>query len=334
MEPQVIPTNVERPIGAKGKITLDRPEANAEVSLAAELAKLDRLCAQGRREPFFEKMTFQGDAGKRMILAMLERMGPNRALSTTHAAKITKAINRGAWRLTHQGVAFDTLGKCRDGQHRLNGFLQADPGKVITTWVYFGLDPDAFHNIDVNHLTRRAKHLLSIAKIENPKAAAAMVRVLAIAWNKAGDDEELLNLAQELDKKNPSEEQSIFVTAVKAGARTHKLPSVRSAPMAAAYYHIATHTKRPELLPVFWEKFVTGENINSSNPNVAAIYNLRQLLTTTNYSMPDLRGGSGGWQVVWRQAGAVINAWNAWIAKRRGKQIRWNELAEFPKVEG
>ena len=50
---------------------------------------------------------------------MLEHNGHNRPLTRTRVREFAEAMKRGDWQLTHQGIAFDTDGQLKDGQHRL-----------------------------------------------------------------------------------------------------------------------------------------------------------------------------------------------------------------------
>lgn len=61
--------------------------------------------------------------------AWLERNEANvRDVQQTRVDELVRAIQRGAWRLTHQGLAFDRAGRLLDGQHRLTAiFLGSTP---------------------------------------------------------------------------------------------------------------------------------------------------------------------------------------------------------------
>lgn len=314
---------------------VERPDirpVNQDQDLAKELALLRRLTEKGKVEPFFEKMRFNGVVGKRLALAMLQCQGPNRASNASHIVSITRSINDGRWRLTHQGIAFDTAGKLRDGLHRVKAFLKSNT--PVECWVYFGLDPEAFHNVDVDLLVRRAKHLISIAGLQHGSQCAATARLLAAAWNKGRDDESLMSLAVELDNDTKTGVDSAFMAAVKAGIRCKgKLPKTRPASMSAAYYMIAKNSQFADRLPLFWDKFVSGENINKTNPNVAAIYKLRTELTLGKHSKAENPGGGAGMEIGFKQAGAVILAWNAWVKRLHGRSLEWTGGTEFPGVE-
>jgi hypothetical protein len=70
----------------------------------------------------------------------------NRNLGERSADRICHDIRRNNFRLTHQGIAFDTNNMLVDGQHRLAGIVRAK--KPVTMFVCFGLSPDCRMFID------------------------------------------------------------------------------------------------------------------------------------------------------------------------------------------
>lgn len=56
----------------------------------------------------------------------LEGNTHNRPVSQAHVDRLAQDILNGRWRLTHQGVAFDTEGLLIDGQHRLWAIIEAN----------------------------------------------------------------------------------------------------------------------------------------------------------------------------------------------------------------
>lgn len=64
----------------------------------------------------------------------LENKAPNRTIRRRDVNKLARDIMRGEWKLTHQGIAFDTEGRLIDGQHRLSACVLANmPIKVLVT---------------------------------------------------------------------------------------------------------------------------------------------------------------------------------------------------------
>jgi hypothetical protein len=70
----------------------------------------------------------------------------NRTLGERSSDRIAHDIKRNNFRLTHQGIAFDTDNVLVDGQHRLRAIVNAK--KPVTMFVCFGLSPDCRMFID------------------------------------------------------------------------------------------------------------------------------------------------------------------------------------------
>jgi len=86
---------------------------------------------------------------------MLKHNTQNRPVSDTQVDLFAKLIAEGSWRLTHQGIAFDSRGGLIDGQHRLRGIIAA--GIAVPAMVVRGLDHGAIEAVDTG-LVRRAHH--------------------------------------------------------------------------------------------------------------------------------------------------------------------------------
>lgn len=79
-------------------------------------------------------------------LQWLEGNTHNRPVNEAHVKRLARDIQAGRWRLTHQGIAFDTDGLLIDGQHRLWAIIEA--GTSITTRVFFNEPPENRHVLD------------------------------------------------------------------------------------------------------------------------------------------------------------------------------------------
>lgn len=77
----------------------------------------------------------------------LQKNQLNRPLSAATVARYVGIIERGEWRLTHQGVAFDVNGLLVDGQHRLWAIVKS--GRSVRMVVTHGLEPEAIGAIDI-----------------------------------------------------------------------------------------------------------------------------------------------------------------------------------------
>jgi len=79
-------------------------------------------------------------------LRWLEANTHNRPVNEAHVKRLARDIRAGRWRLTHQGIAFDTDGLLVDGQHRL--WAVSEAGTPITTRVFFNEPPENRHVLD------------------------------------------------------------------------------------------------------------------------------------------------------------------------------------------
>lgn len=103
----------------------------------------------------------------------LTRNVGNRRLSNLHVRMWQERFNKGRYRLTHQGLAFDHTGDLIDGQTRLHGFVRSDCQGFWAN-VTFNVDRASFAVMDRGGLREGAQ------LIEGPNAdkKAAAARLL------------------------------------------------------------------------------------------------------------------------------------------------------------
>jgi hypothetical protein len=89
--------------------------------------------------------------------AMLQSSAGNRRYRQWYVDLLSASIKRGEWRVTSQGIGFDTFGRLRDGHHRLSGVLLAKTS--IRSVVVFGLQTDAYEVIDIGMVRTYADRL-------------------------------------------------------------------------------------------------------------------------------------------------------------------------------
>lgn len=77
----------------------------------------------------------------------LKRNLTNRDVKPSKLKEYVRDMLAGAWRLTHQGIAFDRTGSLVDGQHRLLAICEAGVG--VTMYVATGLDPQDRALVDI-----------------------------------------------------------------------------------------------------------------------------------------------------------------------------------------
>lgn len=111
----------------------------------------------------------------------LERNTANRPLSRRTVREFAEAMRRGEWRVTHQGIAFDTEGALVDGQHRLAAVVEADMPVELT--VFTEVPVGAFDVLDTGR-RRNAADVLAIEGEKSPVMLAAMVRTVWLYENR------------------------------------------------------------------------------------------------------------------------------------------------------
>lgn len=93
----------------------------------------------------------------------LAKMQGNRGIKKTHIERLARDIDAGEFCITHQGMAFDSDGVFRDGQHRCRAVIECN--KSIWCLVVRGIPTEAFVAIDggVPRSIRDAIHMMSMA---------------------------------------------------------------------------------------------------------------------------------------------------------------------------
>lgn len=89
----------------------------------------------------------------------LEKKAQNRSISWPQVMVYARDMLAGNWKLTHQGVAFNSDGDLVDGQHRLHAVIAAN--RTIEMQVTRGLEDDARLVID-DHRRRSPADVLAI----------------------------------------------------------------------------------------------------------------------------------------------------------------------------
>ena len=94
---------------------------------------------------------------------MLATSAGNRALRSYYVDLLVGAMKRGEWRLTNQGIGFDTLGRLRDAHHRLHAVVKS--GVTIQSVVTFGMPINSYEVIDTGKIRTLSDRLSMNPKI-------------------------------------------------------------------------------------------------------------------------------------------------------------------------
>ena len=98
----------------------------------------------------------------------------NRPLRYTHLEKLSNAIEKDEWKVTHQCIAFDKDGNLIDGQHRLAAVLQTR--KTVKMTVATNMDASIFDVVDTGS-KRSTGDALDILGSEHGRVVSAALKV-------------------------------------------------------------------------------------------------------------------------------------------------------------
>ncbi|MFF2074999.1 hypothetical protein ACFVXG_09585 [Kitasatospora sp. NPDC058162] len=222
----------------------------------------------------------------------------NRVLSDTVYERYARAMERGEWRTTHQGIAFDTEGNLLDGQHRLMGVKIS--GTSIEMLVIPNCLVETFDVLDAGH-RRQAAQLLKIPHRVIVAAAARIVGNLYKMW----DPVTLFDGFY--DTKAPT---SDILKAVAAWPELVSLaPSVASAYRAAginqpthlAVLAQASRTEYSDRIEDWVSGLISGANMDQKDP--------RLVLRNRFFRERVILGTSAGRKSSYN---LIVKSWNSW----------------------
>lgn len=104
----------------------------------------------------------------------LELNHSNRTLQEARVTAMVDDILHDRWKLTHQGIGFDTNGDLFDGQHRLTAVLRS--GKTVKMMVTRGMDPDTKEVTDIGKV-RSFTDILNFRGFSNRAILGAVVKM-------------------------------------------------------------------------------------------------------------------------------------------------------------
>jgi hypothetical protein len=109
----------------------------------------------------------------------------NRPLNRRYVEEVCRALENGTFQTTHQGIAFDTQGRLRDGQHRLTAIVET--GIAVKMLVTTGMTEEQLLAIDDGR--RRSLHdVIGMTGNQGSKFASGIVKEMM-----AGGDFDKMN---------------------------------------------------------------------------------------------------------------------------------------------
>jgi hypothetical protein len=273
------------------------PEATA-----GERKWFDAALERGRKSRFTEIVRVTPG----LAAAMLALNIKNRPINESQVQKNILRLKEGRFILTHQGLAFAKTGVLNDGQHRLTAVART--GIAAEMQVTFGAEREEFEAVDTGGI-RTAADMAAIANEANAKQRAAVAGLLLYMKTPGAsrpDQQSTHRYAMEL--RGPDMDAAILTGRRLAG-------TCAPTAIAVAYWTIKTASRKPEMLDSFFEHLNDGANL--SNPKLK----LREWMKDKTQQR--------GLQNVQRAA-VIINAWNAWVSRKKTFATEWNHQKSLP----
>jgi hypothetical protein len=253
----------------------------------------------------------------------------NRRVSPAVSARYQRDMEAGLWKLTRQGLIFDTNGKLIDGGHRVTALSNADPDKLVKHygeaavpfWVYPNEARDTFDALDQGY-KRQAAHLLHVPNATTVAAGARWLAALA--------SQDVLGLPRF---------QGLTNTEVYATARmwpeleryASEVNNLRLKTYIAGAAHEAilaqasrTEFGTPEAIQEWFRGLNTGVGLADQDPRLK----LRNRFLVAHHALK----GTANRNLVYA---LIAKSWNAYAQGEGINQLSWRSSVEaFPKIVG
>jgi hypothetical protein len=252
----------------------------------------------------------------------LEYNPHNRSITKSAVNRYLEAMLKGEWWLTGQGIIFDEDGNLLDGQHRLTACIEA--GVPFITSVTRGINAEAWKKMDMGK-SRTDGHRAQAAGYANANRVAAAARTAlevesadqganrsAIGRNKRVDPDVLLSY---IEQHHDLLQEGCLAVRHDQGPAILKPPAVFVALFVLFAQRNKTRARE------FFEAVTTGEILSKED----AAYRLRAVLIS-NLSKRNVRA-----KKIWL-IGVTIKAWNAHLAGKAVKQLKFGESEKFPTI--
>lgn len=248
-----------------------------------------------------------------------------REIATHRVKRFERRLRTDHFSLTWDAIAIDTLGRRRNGQHRLKAIQNT--GVSVVMLILFNVEASAVHVGDQG-AKRTMRQVLELGGEERPSALAAGLR-LFWQWRQG------FPIGAKAGTAVPDVTDMEEVLAAHPGLRDHTALARRlrdranlgSEGLGVVLSYIFTRAD-PDEAEEFFERLATGADLDAHDP----IMLLRQKLV-------ELRGGTGrnkGVDVTYKAA-LTIKAFNAWRRGERLAQLQWRRGGahpeRFPDVE-
>jgi hypothetical protein len=246
----------------------------------------------------------------------------NRPVSKKTVRAFAEAMRRGEWKVTHQGIAFDTDGVLVDGQHRLAAIIEAQQPVDMT--VFTQVPAGGFDVLDTGK-RRNAADVLAIEGEKSSMMLAAMVRIVWLYENRS-------DLSWSGGAAAPTNHQVIETLQRHPQVRdfinlglqvTTGTGMIKSAAGGASY--LIAHTNPGVDLDPWYDGLIEGSGLTKGDPRLT----FRRVM----FAMARKQAG----QVLRRRdqrehVTLYLKAFNAWAAEETLTQLRYTAREPVPQI--
>lgn len=269
-----------------------------------------------------EILTLEPDEARELLNSTNTR---NRPLNPNTVEAYSRIIKEGRWKLTHQGIAFDTNGALLDGQHRLAAIANA--GTPVKIMVTRNVDPDEFSVIDVGR-RRTPADALGVAGIEHNRNQIASVARFLRNYDRLDQSGWTDKHSARLD--NPGILEAVqdygvskLNSAVRIGTTHGRLSGINITVLSTLFYllHFRHEIPLVEVMK-FIQGVSSGAGLQVGDPRLA----LRNSMLNPKHSAAKTNRDRKN------QLVAVIKAWNAYISGREVNRILVRDTEDIPQI--
>lgn len=252
----------------------------------------------------------------------------NRNISRSITAKYLGDMRGGRWKLTRQGIIFDTEGFLIDGQHRLSALANTPPEELtakygnpwLNMWVYPDEPTDTFDSYDQN-FRRVAAHLInepnSVALAASSRFLTSVLDLDPWAFPRFGR----LSTSEVLATKDAWPELSHYVPdglTVKGRARIPVPPHMAVIAQAAR-----TPLGTPEKINEWFDVLRSGIVTSPNDPR----FKLRDRFLRDGRTLSSSNFRPMVYSI-------IVKAWNAYAKGEELNTLVWRSTERIPMVEG
>jgi len=239
-----------------------------------------------------------------------------RKITQNHVDRIARAMTSGGFLLNPQPLIIDTNGALMDGQHRCTAVVQS--GVTIPVVIVRGADPEVFALVD----TGRTRQASQFVPGQNGAMIAAAAR-LVMAFRSTGGqfrriehERSMITNKQILDDVEADEEYQLAAPQM---AAIRKAAKINPVPLLAVHI-LASRNVDADQASLWLSGLETGEDLAKGDPRLV-------LRNKWIQEGPRIRGVTLQWSL-------TVKAWNAHLAGKEIRQLRWRAIDGIPALSG